>query len=368
MTTTITATPLYPVANTPVIIGFSTGTGNFVKGYYTDAPIGSKVKTELLKTKASRIAAFTQDAGKTVTVTPEIPGVYTFTIEEFTKGASAHGGAYQDDPAGFQTETLLSSTSGITLSVGQKVTQRVGTGPDTATLTLFIVSATVRRSTEELHGFTSPLISDAKTGKAETAMLNTAIVAAVDALADVTVATMLGSPSGVVDDLISKTNAHLTQATVHAANDTDNSTSTAFTAPTTPKGLQASVSELLQNLRWHMRNDDGAGGGVGSKGYHVVTAINHADWANSLLVTSAGEILDTFVAIADLWRAYEAHRVSTAVHANADSTNTLTALPALLNIHRLILAELQKYGPTAPASVNAGVTALLHGAGFEEAI
>jgi hypothetical protein len=367
MSTTITATPAYPVANTPVIIGFSTASGNFVKAYYTDAPIGSKVKTELLKTKASRIAAFTSDAGKTVTLTPELPGVYTFTIEEFTKGASSHGGAYQDDPAGFQTETLLSTTTGITLSVGQKVTQRVGTGPDTATLTLFIVEATVRRSTEELHGFTSPLISDAKTGKAETAMLNTAIVAAVDALADVTVATMLGSPSTVLDDLITKFDAHLTQATVHDSNDTDNAVSSAFSSPTTPVGMQNTATELLRRLRWHMRNDDGAGGGVGSKVYHKTGGVNHADWVNVLLVSAAGDIRDTIVAIADLWRAYEAHRVSTAVHTNADNTNSLTALPALLNIHRLFLAELQKYGPTAPASVNAGVTTLIHGAGFEEA-
>lgn len=367
MTTSITPTPAYPVAEKPVVIGFSTGTGNFVKGYYTDAPIGSKVKTELLKTKASRIPAFTSDAGKTVTLTPDMPGVYTFTIEEYTKGSSAHGGAYQDDPAGFQTEALLSTTNGITLSVGQKVTCAVGTGGDKATLTLFIVGTTVRRSTEELHGFTSPLITDAKTGKAQTAMLNTAVVAAVYALADQTVSAIGGNPATVLDNIITNFNAHLTQATVHNTNDTSNTVSTAFSGATTPIGLQNSASEVLRRMRWHMRNDDGAGNGTGSRTYHVVSTVNVADWTNSLIVTAAGEILDSILAIADLWRAYEAHRVSTAVHSNADTTNSLTALPALLNIHRLFLAELQKYGPTAPASVNSGVTALLHGYGFEEA-
>lgn len=376
MSVTATTTPTYPVGGRDIIVAFTiTGTGNYLKGYFTDAPIGSAVKTKLTSTGATRMPAFEVDAAKTWTLSGDQAdkgGVYVLTVEQYTKGI-AYGGGYQDSPASFATETLISSST-VAILVGQKVTQKIGIGGDTATLTLFVVGNTVRASTDLLHGFTSPIIDDTKSPKALTASLNTGVLTAVAALADQLTSTVLGDPAGVLSDILVKYSIHALSLTYHAAADTDNIVSTAFANPSSPEGLNKSCAELRRRLDQHMRNDTGGGTpsapltpGTGSGAYHVVSTVNLADWQNALLNTSPGAVLDTFVAIADLWRAYHDHLASTAVHLTADVSHRPTALPPLLAVHELFLAELQKQSPTAPASVNSGVTALVHGAGFEEA-
>lgn len=376
MSVTATTTPAYPVGGRDILVAFTvSGAGNYLKGFFTDAPIGSAVKTKLLSTGATRLPAFTVDVGKPWLFTGDLAdlgGVYTLQIEQYTKGV-AYGGGYQDSPASFATETLVASSS-VGIAVGQKVTQKIGISSDTATLTLLVVGNTVRASTDKDHGFTSPLIDDTKSKKALTASLNPGVLAAVAALADQSTTTILGSLSAALDSLIQQYSLHALSLTYHAAADTDNIIATAFQNASSPEGLKRSVAEFLRRLDQHMRNDNGGGTpsapltpGTGSGAYHVIAAKNVADWQNALLATSSGDVLDTFVALADGWRAYRAHLSNTAVHLIADVAHVPTTLPPLLAAHELFLAELQKQSPTAPASVNSGVTALIHGAGFEEA-
>ena len=372
MTVAIVTTPQYPAAGRSTRVDFTvTGTGNYLRGYFTDAPIGSEAKTALINSGASRLAAFTTDAGKPWLFTPDLGGVYTLQIDQLTKGATNYGGGYQDSPDGFLTETVISSTV-VTLSVGQKVTQRIGFAGDTATLTLFVIGDTIRATTFDQVGFTSPIVGDAKTMKARTAALNSGVLAAVSALIGQTASTLVGTLSTVFDGLYNAYSNHLTSVVYHGQPDTDNLPVYGDLGPTSPAGLKISVTHLLTLLDRHMRNDNGgssiAAGGTGTAwggiGYHT---FNRSDWNSALLGLSAGEALDTFVALADVWRAYSSHIANTAVHTVADTVNVPAALPPLLNLHRLFLAEIQKQSPTAPASVNAGVTALVHSAGFEEA-
>jgi len=372
MAVTLATTPQYPAAGRAVRVDFTvTGDGNYLRGYYTDAPVGSEARATLERSGASRAEAFVTDAGKPWTFTPDIGGVYTFQIEQITKGASDYGGGYQDSPDGFLTETVIGSST-VTLSVGQRVTQRVGFGGDTATLTLFVIGDTVRPSSFDLHGFTSPALDDAKTDKSKTAALNSGVLGAVAGLANQTTTALLDNFVTVFDNLATVFAAHASSVVFHINADTDNQLDTPDLNPDSPEGLRQSVLKLLTLLDRHMRNDDGGSstslGGTGTAvagaGYHHD---NKTDWTNAVLSVGSGNgTLDTFVALADAWRAYNGHFGLGPVHEYVDVVNAPTALPPLLNLHRLFLAELQKQSPTAPASVNSGVTALVHSAGFEE--
>jgi hypothetical protein len=71
-----------------------------------------------------------------------------------------------------------------------------------------------------------------------------------------------------------------------------------------------------------------------------------------------------FAAIGDTWRAYEAHRLSDA-HETDDTTNTLTALPKLADVHRLFLAALATTAPAAAPGQSTGAAQLIAN-GFTE--
>lgn len=368
MSVSVTTTPQYPAVGTATRVDFTlTGAGNYLKGYFTDAPIGSEAKTKLLNSGAARTEAFVTDSNKPWLFTPDAGGIYTIQVDQYTKGATGYGGGYQDSPAGFAQELLVSSST-ITIPAGQRVTQKIGFGPDTATLTLFVIGNTVRATRFDQEGFTSPLISDARTPKAATAALNAGVVAAVSAFANVPASTLIGDIPAVIDDFFFKYGGHRFSGVYHSHNDTDNVPDTAAdVAPNPPsvEGEKSSATRMVKLLGQHMRNDNGGTatsvGGTSSANYHSTV-----DWPNALLVTGIGDQLDAIAAIADVWRAYEAHRLNTVSHAVADTFWVLNALPPLLNVHALFLTELAKQSPTAPASVNAGVTALIHGAGFEE--
>lgn len=382
MSTTIALTPLHPGVGKPVRVDFTvTGGGNYLRGYFTDAPEGSEQKTLLSQAGSTRVPAFLSDSNKSWMFLPETGGVYTLLIEQYQKGASSFGGGYEGAPEGFQTETLIASGT-VTLAVGQKVTQRIGFGGDTATLTLFVWNDLICASTYDLHGFISPSLAEPKTDRARTAALSPGVLAATAALVGVTATTALGVLKDVFDNLILAFRQHLTQSGIHLNNDVENTPFDSDLTPDSPGGLKQAMARLLKLLDQHMRNDNNNAGpvgipgwadsGTGSKSYHNN---NRVDWKNALLGLTAGDTLDTFIALADAHRAYNAHRLDGGatvppvypLHANPDVTNAPASLPPLLNLHALFLSEIQKQSPTAPPSVNAGVTALVHGAGFEEA-
>jgi len=335
-----------PVAGQPVSVTLTPTTGNYVRVWCSAAPLGSSVQTRIDAEATERVLLHQGPSATPWDVTLDLPGQYVLSLEELTVGATDYGGGYSGSPDSYSTETLLSTTA-YSLTVGRRLTCRVGTSRDSATLVLHVWGTTVQATTLAVHGESSPALIDPTTPRASNAILSATVVAQLAALAGVAATTLAGNPTTVFGDIRTQFNAHLSHAG-HAASDTHNSVVASYASPSVPDQMATSIGELQRRLRQHMTNDDGTG--IGSDVFHTA-----GDNTNSLLDTTPGDILSNAIALADCWRAYEAHRVMlSSVHSSSDSVNDCAALPALLNLHRLILAELAKQTPTAAPTANAG--------------
>ncbi len=367
MALTLTATPTYPAPGKPCKLTFASGAGGqIVKLFATTAPVGTLLRKEIDDSQLGRKAIGQCDIAGYILFAPEKPGVYVFAAEEYTGGAFGYGGGYERDPNASPSETFVSTTV-LSLSVGSRLTCTMGTGPDLVTLTFWVFGADVRATTLEHHGEVTPTLSNPTSPKAAAAMEVAAVRSAIAAFVGNSATTIVGTPATVIDNLIQKYEAHRVSVVFHANADADNSISGAFRDPSTPDGVANSATEFLLKLDRHMRNTWAGGVGPGSGNYHLPGGVSRADWANIPLVQSAGplEPLSQVIALADAWRAYEAHRISS-VHAASDTTNTATALPLLHEAHRLFLVELKKTSPTAGATVNTGVPRFVYSGGMTE--
>lgn len=360
---TITTTPAYPPPKKPIYVTFTAAhSGNFVRVYCTAAPPGSDLDAKLTESPDSRVPLHAEGIAGHWRFTPDVGGVYVLSIEEITHGATTHGGGWHRSPDADTTETIL-STDTVYLYVGERLTWRLGVSPDTATLVLWIWNGTIRATTTAVHGEVSPAIVKPSTQAARTAMIDSALTTAVDALADATASTALGSAATVVSDLQSKMSAHMGSGTFHATADTYNAPADAYaTSLVTRSSGRDAISGLAKALYQHGRNDDG--NGFAARHFHAAGgATDSIDWGHRIPVQSSGGGVEDWATVAALWRAYEAHRVSS-IHTTSDTTNAATALPALGNLHKLWLDVTDPVAPTAPATMNAGAVSLVHGGGF----
>ena len=362
MAISLITSPQYPTTRKKTNVTFSaSGGGNYVRVWVTDAPPGSTFKTQLDEAGATRLQVFDGDVSGTWYFAPDAGGVYTFATQEYTKGASGYGGRYEGDPEGYGSETKIGTESTRTINVGERLTMPVGTSGHRATLVLWVWDDTIRATTYELHGEVSPALIDSTTPRAETATIASAVKTALTALVDMSANTALGTPSSILANIRTKLNAHIGSGAFHSNADSDNTVAASFANASSIDGAAKMVSELSSKLDRHQRNDSGSGTGSAGSPYHNSSG---ADLTHSRLISSASEVADTIAAIADVWRVYEAHRADATVHTSADGTNTLTALPKLLDLHRAFLVEIASTSPTAPAAANPGVTLLVHGAGM----
>lgn len=337
------------------------GGGNFFRIWVTNAPLGSALKTKLQQGSLSRLEVFSGSPADIWEFEADKAGAYVFTAQEYTRGGVTFGGGFKGDPDGFSSEVKVGVEGALTLRFGQRLTMPIGFGQDRATLVLWVWDATIKPTTFDLHGETSPAIQGATTSRAITAASSTGVTTALTALENVTATTALGTLTTVLNEMIDDYNAHRVQGSVHSANDTNNVIASSFKGANSEAALKRSAAEIIQKLDRHMRNDN-AGAGTGSAAYHST-----ADGTNALLTGPPGSLAETIGALADVWRVYEAHRASgTPIHSAADSTNTLAALPKLLDVHRQFLAMTQPLAPSPPETANAGAVTLQHGAGMSE--
>jgi hypothetical protein len=369
---TLVTTPTHPIAGKPFRLRAlrnddTAAASTHARIWCLNAPLGTKVRKQIDESRARvtlvpvmHLRKVDETRQDPVELTLEKGGSYYLSIDELQIGKGYTGG-YESDPRGAPSEVVKSS--GIaTLYVAEPLSLRLGCGPDTATLRLFIHNETVIQTELAVHGEATPRVdlSASATARARMAAENDDVRAAVAALAGQTVATLLGDISGSLDNLLTKIRAHLVQSGRHYANDTDNSIGTSFNGATTEQSRAATLNEARRLLGRHMRNDSGAGTGSAATGYHSA-----ADWANVPLdAAAASDALTNGVAQADLWRAYEAHRLS-AVHRGADNNNVATALPPLLDLHRLFLNVLAASSPPASTARTAGEAGLVAGLGFK---
>lgn len=340
---------------------------NFVRIWCTIAPTGSELALKLAAGSLNRVQVYEGDGGaKTWTTTFDKGGKYTFVAQEYTRG-SAWGGGYQGDDQGGLSETKVGSEASLTLHLGQAMEQKIGVGADTGTLVLWVWDGTIRATTIAEYGEKTPAIVRRSTARASTAADDANTAAALSALVGVGWSTAVGDITTLVAQIRTKQNAHnsLTSGSVHAGADTINVILSENAGAPTPTELATFVNDAIQKFRRHRLND--AELGTGSASYHSPSGNDTGDFTNMPLFRSVGSLEEAYAGLADLWRAHEAHRVSTTAHGAADNTNSLPSISGtILNVHRYFLASLAALAPTsAPAESDAAVN-LAAKAGFKK--
>jgi len=140
MSVTPTVKPTYPLAGTAFKVNCYATRGNYVKFFLTACPPEAAEWYKKLHDGAiGKFEVARGDVARDIDLTLPSPGSYVFELQELAKGASSFGGGYEDDPAGFNTETVLESTTGATIVAGQKLTAEIGAQElGTATLTMWL--------------------------------------------------------------------------------------------------------------------------------------------------------------------------------------------------------------------------------------
>lgn len=362
--TTLAVTPTYPVPARACKLVFTlTNGGNFLRVWVTDAPDGSRYKRQLVDAGQERAELLAGDgATRTLQFEPDVGGKYLLAAQEYIEGATTHGGGYQSSEASYQTMVETGAETALVLTVGERITHKMGTPTDSGTLVVWVWDDYVRATTVDLHGELSPAITEPSSQAATAASLDTTVLSTMAAMIGQTSVQNLGDPSATLADMLTKYNAHIASGTFHAAADTDNDVATSAIAPagtpSNPAGLQSTASIMLQKLGNHYANR-ADGEEVGASVYHT-----KADFSNGPLAPSAGNANALYALMGDLAGGYEAHRVNTDYHGSADNTNALAALPRLVTLHRYFFASLRT-APTAPATENQAAVTYAQTAGFK---
>lgn len=369
MTISMTASPARPLPRRDVQLTLEATTGNYFKLLCTSAPPGSELQKQLDTKAATRVPVLEGDTGRPYVFRPDRGGVFTFVVQELTKGASTYGGGYQGATDTHPSETIIGETT-VTLTVGQRLTCRIGLPPDTATLVLFVWGDTIRKTTRQEHGEASPAIIEPASDRAKWAIEVPAVQTALAALVDMTAAAALGSFAAVTTALVDAFTAHLSHAG-HAAPDTYNALDSSYRNPGTSHGFQLILPAIQRHIDRHTRTDHGGyldtgpdpdewiPAGTGTGDWHAPSGSVVADWTNLPAQTSASGQTEALMILADLWHSYEEHRQSTAVHTTADTTNDAGTLPALLELFRTFIAETRSGSPTVPSTANSGAMLLM---------
>jgi hypothetical protein len=358
-----------------VRLQFTPTTGNYVRVWLLDAPTASKLKGEIAKdTQNNRVQAFEGGTADTWEVELDKGGAYVFVLQEYQQGSADFTGGYDGDPrGGFTAETKVGDEVERTVYIGERLSMQLGTGSHGfANLVLYVWDATIRQTTVALHGETTPAIlhtSAATTDRlatrrrAETAALDATVQASIAALIDLPVANLVPNAETLVAEMVDKTVKHMTNEpqNYHAAGDGVNSVEVSNlpkTGLSTPEAFARAARVLSNRLRAHMENESDGGAE-----YH-----GEPDFANVIIASppppGSSRMPEVWASIADVHRAYEAHRLS-GVHALADTDNNIeTSLDPLLVVHRDFLLAMQPLSPAPPATTNPGVTAAAQ-LGFE---
>ena len=374
MAASVTTIPTYAVPNKKASVIFQPGNGatNFVRVWCTAAPEGTAIREQIDANRLNRALIYEGTGGSSypLRITFEKGGAYTLILQEYTKG-NAWGGGYEGDPRGAPSETLVDAEQSHALYVAQRLTQTVGVSPDTATLVLHVVNATVRPTAEAIHGERTPAIIDSSSDKAAAAAKESAVQTAVDLLANDTVVGIGGSVDAqIVFGCMAAFAAHAANATHHAAADSVNAaaalTAQIDLAATQPAAMATVINRGRQLFALHMQNADEDDPTPGAVAHHDDGGV-FIDSASQLLpiTADAGDPATIYAALADWVRAHELHRVA-ALHESSDVTNTLTlAARALANVHRQFLEALTETISPPPGQTSGATTLITH-AGFTE--
>ena len=375
MTVDITQSPTLAIPGKPIRIAFTLGTGDYVRVYLTDAPQASKYYAGLDKSAANRILMHSGDANVDWLFTADVAGRYVFVMQDVSRGASAYGGRYEGDPDGYSSLTVNDETAALDISVGARMQLPIQVDEHGATLRFYVWDEDVRATNVTTHGETTPALVDPTTERADQAMLDDDVVAAVAALTGTSddiddILTDPYSAAEVLDHMIFRFNTHCASTTFHYSVDSNNQLSDDYSDATDSDALAEIVAALQAAFRRHLTNDmydlSTPSVGVGTGDFHQDGSSNNVgDWTNQPLAPQPTDIATAMVALADLWRCYAAHRQWTAGH-KAEDTSFVITLPLLLQVPRYFCAVIAANDPSVPDTAHPGVARLAAEAGMTE--
>jgi hypothetical protein len=364
--TTISTSPALLAPNRAAAVRFrlTYAGASYVRAWCTSAPQGSEFAARMSESAAVRVLAYEGDGGDGAPWNAEFDkgGAYTFAVQEYAKGAAPYGGGYEGSPDSAPAELKIGPEQSIALFVGQRLTCQLGAGADTATLVLWVAGDSVVSTSFAAQGEASPVVTaDNPTPRARLAMGAAGVSAAVAALPGST--SPAGDVSAIVPAVIAAIRAHMLSSAAHSAADSANPLPAALAADPGGQHLGDVVSAQLASLRRHMDNEataSASASGPGSANYHSTV-----DRANAPILNGSGGQAAAYAGLADLWRAYEAHRVS-AVHSSPDSAHALSAPPPLLAVHIEFLRALATSNIATPPGQSSLATQLVQLAGCDE--
>jgi hypothetical protein len=369
MTTSLITDPIYALpGNTVRITPVVTGAANFVRVWLTDAPVGSLLKTRQAAT-GTRINPVSNDpagngfdAGKQIRLSLDKGGVYTFVVQEYTKGATTYGGGYASSPDSFQSETKVGTEQTVQVHIGERVEHKLGSpARGTGKLVIHVWNDTVRQTLQSIHGLDSPAIEDCSTQLALSAASDATVKSVLASMIDVGIDDVSDGLADLVSAFQSVPTKHFNNnpGGYHGISDTDNDSELEDMprAADTADGLIRAAQVVHKRLSLHLSN-----GGDGSRHFHSAP-----DWANRFIAEVPGDSNGAVAALADAWRVYENHRVDAVVHVVADTSNVLlVSSPTnwqLLKLHKAFFAAMNALSPAAAGGTQAGVVKL-SGLGF----
>ncbi len=298
MTTGLACDPLYPIAGELVTLAITDALGQTNAARFellTVPPLSELVAGMLVDNAGVYIQTFT----------PDVAGEYAFAVYDVRVylGLSQHS----NDANGGAREQVLSATARGDVHVASPIDLRIETIPGhNVTLRMGLVNETIR----------SAEFVDPSTDLARLAAIDTAVVAALETIVDVSVTALVTTLTNRVALLRIAYEAHrvLTSGSVHASSDTTNLVQSE--PPTSDEAALDCLREIYTKLGKHMRA--GATGGT----WHTaddtknlpITPLPFTKWQAHVVASDLEE------------RVYERHRLQTAspiAHGGADGTNTL---------------------------------------------
>ncbi len=370
---TFTLNPARPIPNKDVKIavnGDESGT-NFFRVWATIAPTGSSLDNDIKNETdpRNRLEVYSGNGGEDFPFIYNFDkgGKYTFIVQEYIKG-SGYGGAYQDDPNGFDLEQKNGTEYTVVLYVGQRLTQSVGTQDNKATLTLWVWNSTIRPTYRAIHGEDTPsLTAESSSPVVTSAIESSTVKATLLTLHNQPVTSAVGVIKDIINNIWDNYNDHLGTADIHGGlsnniNNLDTSLRDVYTA----NSIIEFVNSAIQKFTAHFTNNnlfDTTATAVGP-GYGTWHLAN--DRSNSPMFTSVSTLDEAFSAICDLHRCYENHRLSGVHYLHNDTTNTLIASTPLMNVHKAFLDIVASENPPVPPAQSPGAQLLISSAGFKE--
>lgn len=372
MTTTLSTMPTYALPSDAVQVTATVdNAANFLRVWCTDAPVGSVYRNQLDKTGATRIEITPPNAPTAGGISPNVPfaaqldkgGKYTFVVQEYTLGATTYGGGYSNAPDAYKSETKIGAEQTLAIYIGQRMTHRLGASSyGTASLLVYVWNATIRPTTLEVHGVLSPAIIGATTPRAVSAASASGVLTQLALFSNAAVSTLAPNLQTLVAEMVADIPKHFanTGANFHAdvmgvpTPDTVNGTEISDLTDryTTPTAVVRAARTISGRLQQHMQNGSG-----GASRYHL-----DPDFSHALINDGPGGEADLSLALAclaDVYRAYETHRVDATSHAAADNVNGLgTTLGPLLALHLAFLSALVSLTPTTAGGTQSAVTTL----------